>query len=102
RAALGLSGEAALDAMGRAYGELLADRDLLLLQLHAYAACEDDEIRKTTRRCYRELWQKISEIAELPASGITDFVAKGMLLNVVAALDASDLGEEWVKACLSG
>src|SRR5215207_6597387 len=31
-----------LEAMGRAYVGLLADRDVILLQLQAYAACGDD------------------------------------------------------------
>src|SRR5216117_997720 len=34
-------GEDALEAMGDAYHELLQDRTLLLLQLQAYAACDD-------------------------------------------------------------
>ena len=34
-------GEEALAAMGDAYEQLLEDRTLLLLQMHAYAACDD-------------------------------------------------------------
>ena len=34
-----------LDAMGLAYCDLLRDRELLLCQLQAYAACGDPEIR---------------------------------------------------------
>src|SRR3954466_1914336 len=46
-AASGLAGEDALRAMGDAYVALLAeDREWLLLQLQAYAACSDDEVRE--------------------------------------------------------
>ena len=38
-----------LDAMGGAYADLLKDRELLLLQLHAYAACDDPAIREVVR-----------------------------------------------------
>ncbi len=38
-----------LKAMGNAYMRLLADRDLLRLELQAYAACEDAEIRAVVR-----------------------------------------------------
>src|SRR5258705_6048588 len=38
-----------LDAMGQAYMELLADRTLLLLQLQAYAACADPDVRDVVR-----------------------------------------------------
>src|SRR3954469_6985891 len=33
-----------LEAMGHAYGELLGDREMLLLQLQMYAACADPEV----------------------------------------------------------
>ena len=38
-----------LMAMGAAYHQLLADRSLLLMQMQAYAACEDEEIRDVVR-----------------------------------------------------
>jgi AcrR family transcriptional regulator len=100
RAADGLDGERALDAMGEAYRELLADRDLLLMQLHAYAASEDPDVRAVTRRAFAELWRLVAETSGLEEERIVLFFAKGMLLNVIAAMDATDLGEAWVRACL--
>src|SRR5260221_5718504 len=41
-----------LEHMGRAYGDLLEDRVLLLGQMQAYAACADDEIRTVVQRGY--------------------------------------------------
>ena len=41
-----LEGEEAMSAMGDAYREFLADRTLLLTQMHAFAACDDDEVRR--------------------------------------------------------
>ena len=38
-----------LHAMGFAYCDLLADRDMLRLQMQAYAACDDPEIRRVVR-----------------------------------------------------
>src|SRR5712675_2561662 len=44
RAAEGLRGEEALQAMGAAYGELLeSNRTYLRLQMQAYASCDDPE-----------------------------------------------------------
>src|SRR6266704_3291068 len=40
-----LTGDEAMAAMGDAYERLLDDRTLLLLQMQAYAACDDPEIR---------------------------------------------------------
>jgi AcrR family transcriptional regulator len=99
-AAKALSGSDALNAMAGAYTQLLVDRDLLLIQMHAYAASEDPEIRATTRRCFRELWASVATLSGLSSEEITDFFSHGMLLNVIAALDARDIGESWVAACL--
>src|SRR5580704_769140 len=48
-AAEGLDGEEALMEMADSYTRLLDDRTLLLLQMQAYAACDDEEIRTATR-----------------------------------------------------
>ena len=50
RAAEGKRGEDALQAIGEAYGQLLAtDRVYLRSQMQAYAACEDPQIREVVR-----------------------------------------------------
>jgi len=98
--ARGLEGEEALMAMAELYTGMLEDRDLLLLQLHAYAACDDVEVRAATRQAFGRLWQVVAEAAALPAEGVVDFFAHGMLLNVIAAMDATDVREAWVRACL--
>src|ERR1700724_602368 len=45
-AAVGATPQERLDAMGRAYREMLADRELLLAQMQLYAACSDPELRE--------------------------------------------------------
>ena len=52
----GRRGIEAMAAMGDAYKELLGERDLLLVQLHAFAASEDEEIRRAAREGFRHLW----------------------------------------------
>ena len=49
RAAEGHTGQAALLAMGASYVGLLEDRNVLLLQLQAYVACDDPDIRTHVR-----------------------------------------------------
>jgi AcrR family transcriptional regulator len=86
-AAEGREGEAAREAMGDAYIALLEDRDWLLLQLHGYAACSDDEVRA----CMRDRWTRLTELVhELTGDDdvqVHEFLAQGMLLNTAAALD---------------
>jgi AcrR family transcriptional regulator len=100
RAAEGLSGEAAFEAMGDTYGQMLKDRDLLLIQLHAYAACAVPDIRTATRRAFTDLWRLVADLSDMPSDDVAQFFAKGMLINVIAAMDARDLGTDWVRACI--
>src|SRR2546430_2314256 len=55
RAAEGKRGEEALLAMGRAYQDLLTDRNKLLMQLHGYVACDDEDICAVVRRGFGEI-----------------------------------------------
>jgi len=92
-------GEDALDAMGDAYHELLEDRTLLLLQLQAYAACDDPEIRDATRTGFKELWALAERLSGLPYERIVMFFAMGMLMNVAAAMDLPAVDERWTRWC---
>jgi AcrR family transcriptional regulator len=81
-------------AMGRAYVELLADRELLLFQLQTYAAASDADIREAARRRYEHLVDCIAEILEEDRVQILPFFGQGMLLNVAAALELDP--ESWI------
>ena len=86
-AAEGKSGYEAKKAMGQAYDQLLADRELLLGQLQMYAACSDPEIRDATRAGFAELFRFVEQATGLGTQEIRDFFALGMLMNVAAAMD---------------
>ena len=92
-------GEDALTAMGEAYHRLLDNRTLLLLQLHAYAACGDPDIRAATRAGYKELWLLVERLSGLPYDRIVAFFAMGMLMNVAAAMDLPAVDERWTSWC---
>jgi AcrR family transcriptional regulator len=94
------TGDEALDRMGERYGELLRDRDELLLQMQAYAACDDAQIGAVTRREFGKLWREVAELSGLDDSRLQAFFAMGMLMNVVASMDATNHQSQWVKACL--
>ena len=94
------TGEAALERMGERYGELLRDRDELLLQLQAYAACDDAEIGEVTRHEFGRLWREVARLSGVADERLQQFFAMGMLMNVVAAMDATNHPAQWVKACI--
>jgi AcrR family transcriptional regulator len=93
------TGEEALMAMADAYELLLNDRTLLLLQMQAYAACDDPEIRATTRAGYKQLWELTEQLTGLPFQRVVDFFAVGMLMNVAAAMDLPAVDERWTSWC---
>ena len=94
-----LDGEAALMAMADAYEQLLGDRILLLLQMQAYAACDDPEIRAATRAGFKQLWELVERLTGLPFQTVVDFFAVGMLMNVAAAMDLPAVDERWTSWC---
>ncbi len=91
-----------LEAMGRAYTELLvSDRSLLMLQHQSFAACDDEVVRTCVRHRYAELMALASELSDdAEPERIDDFFRHGMALNVAAALGVEDIssGCEWVVA----
>jgi AcrR family transcriptional regulator len=90
-----------LKAMGRAYIEMLhSHRELLMLQLHGYAACDDEVIRERVRSRYAQLVRLIFELSGATPERIDDFMRAGMWLNVQAAMGVDDLSAEcdWISA----
>jgi AcrR family transcriptional regulator len=103
-AAQGAGPEGAFDAMKESYGAVLADRSLLLLQLQAYAASGDDEVRELVRRRYAQLYELVRDLSGgATRDELTQFFAVGMLLNVAAALDLPQLllDDTWLADCLA-
>jgi AcrR family transcriptional regulator len=85
------AGDDVLQAMGAAYAELIGDRSLLLLQLHAWAAAVADPlIRDAMRESFGELVALVRERSGVDDEAVARFFASGMLLNVLGALDAQD------------
>ncbi len=88
-------------AMGHVYSLALAEkRELLMLQMQAYAACDDPVIRDHVRRAYAQLVQHVENLAGGAASQdeLDEFFRYGMWLNVAAAMGVQDLsaGCAWI------
>jgi AcrR family transcriptional regulator len=98
----GLRGEEALAAMGEAYLALLADRRKLLVQMQAYAACDDAEIREAVRRGFRDVYSFVEARSGVDAEQLARFFAKGMLVNVIAAMDLDDSQARWARRLIDG
>ena len=89
--------EAVLMKMGLAYHQLLADRRLLLMQMQAYAASEDEEIREVVRDEMLRLVSFVQSASGAPDTAVREWLAYGMLMNVVAALDLTEVDADWAR-----
>jgi AcrR family transcriptional regulator len=94
------NGQPVMQAMGEAYIGLLGDRHLLLNQLHAHAACDDRAIREQMRRGFARLVEIVDDETGAEPQDVRNFFAHGMLLNVLAAMQAQDVDEHWAQVLL--
>jgi AcrR family transcriptional regulator len=76
-----------LEAMGHAYMGFLERRDEIMFQHQANAAAGDPGLREPLRREFMGLIDDVGRLSGAPAEDVQNFMAKGMLLNVIAALD---------------
>ncbi len=100
-----------LKAMGDAYSKLLHSehRDYLMLQHHAYAACDDPEIRVRVRALYAGLVAHVERLAQEQSERdgtpppdperIDEFFRYGAWMNVGAAMGVEDMsaGCDWMQ-----
>jgi AcrR family transcriptional regulator len=102
-AADGLTGDQAFEAMGHAYMELLAaEPRRLMLQMQMYAACAEPEIRQVAQEGYGELVRFVEGRAGADKARISRFFGKGMLTNVLAAMEVKDAGFDWADRLVEG
>jgi AcrR family transcriptional regulator len=102
RAAEGLRGAEALDAMGTAYVERLQnDRMRLRIQMQVYVACDDPDICEVVRAGYGDLVAYAERVSGLPDKDIAGFFAQGMLLNTFASMGLTvESAEPWAARLL--
>lgn len=75
------------ERLGLAYAELLGDRDLLMVMMHGFAACNDDQIAQHSRTAMGRIFATIMSTGCEPERA-REFVAQGMLLNVLLSIRA--------------
>jgi AcrR family transcriptional regulator len=92
-AAHGDSPQERLDAMGEAYVEMLADRELLLAQMQLYAACSDPDICEVARAGFIRIRDEVAHLSGAPGEDLHRFFSKGMLITIAASMDMPQLGE---------
>ena len=75
-----------LHAMGEAYCDPAPDRELLLCQLQAYAACSDPEIRQAVGEEFTRIYRLVRDLSGASDHELEEWFAMGMLMNTAAAI----------------
>jgi AcrR family transcriptional regulator len=94
-AAAGHTGEDALQAMGSAFGQLCQQRTLPLMQLHAYAACADPDIRAATRAAFRDLTDSVERLTGPPPARAHRWLGTGALRTATTAMNLHAADIPW-------
>ena len=95
------TGVDALSLMDAEYKNLLRNREWLLLQMQGFAACGDPHVKRAVRAAFGRLWTRVAEVSGLEPLQVKSFIAFGILLNDLAALDAPALRSEWSRQALT-
>ena len=90
RAAEGKRGEAALDAMGEAYMELLDDRVRLRARCRPTPRATTPRSARSSANGYGDLVAYVGASPDCRRRRSSAFFAAGMLLNVIASMDVQE------------
>lgn len=99
--------EADRERLGGAYAELLHDQNLLRVMMHGFSDGAVAEIGAAARERMGEIFTTLKRTG-WPDEAVRDFIAQGMLLNVLLSIrsldDRDDLGplEALVRCALPG
>lgn len=96
------SPEEKLAAMTDAYIELIADRDLIALQVHATSACDVPEIRDAVRRGLASTTEAVAAASGADADAVQRFVAYGQLCHLIVQAELFDIDSEWAQTLSRG
>lgn len=88
--------------MGGAYAELIADRDLLMLQVHAQSAADTPEIADAVRRGLAKVTELARRRSGADGDQVQRFIAYGQLCHLIATLDLDDHVGEWAAVLSAG
>ncbi|WP_062383147.1 TetR/AcrR family transcriptional regulator [Demequina iriomotensis] len=80
--------------LGAAYGELVADRGILLSLLHLFGLGQDPVFGPEGRECFLDVYRIVRDEAGFSAEEATEFFARGMLNTILLALRMPDIRDD--------
>ncbi len=94
--------DAILQAMGDAYAELIADRDLLMMQVHAQSASDIPQVREVMRRGLAAIIEIVQEQSGGDQVAVQQFIAYGQLCHLIVTSGLDDIDASWARTLTTG
>ncbi|GAA4685973.1 TetR/AcrR family transcriptional regulator [Frondihabitans cladoniiphilus] len=91
-----------LDAMAAAYAGLIADRTLLLLQVHAQSSAGVTEVGAALRRGLEKVTTTASQKSKADDDAVQRFLAFGQLCHLVVTAGIGDVDADWARLIARG
>jgi AcrR family transcriptional regulator len=96
------SPDSILYAMGSAYAELIQDRALLLLQVHAQSVAEITEVGDALRGGLARVTNFAKERSGAGDAAVQRFVAYGQLCHLIVTARIEEVPESWARLLSEG
>ncbi|QAY68735.1 TetR/AcrR family transcriptional regulator [Xylanimonas protaetiae] len=91
-----------LDAMGGAYAHLIADRTLLMLQVHAQSVADLPEIGEALRAGLQQVVDFAKSRSRASDEAVQRFVAYGQLCHLIVTAQIDDVPDAWARLLTEG
>ncbi len=93
---------AILTAMGDAYASLIADRDLLMLQVHALSVADVPEIGAAFRKGLQKTVTLVKTRSGASDEAVQRFFAYGQLCHLITTVSLNDSTAAWSRMLTAG
>lgn len=91
-----------LDAMGGAYAQLISDRSLLMLQVHAQSVADIPEIGHALRAGLASVVRLAKTRSGASDAAVQRFIAYGQLCHLIVTTGTDDVPDEWASIVSAG
>ena len=91
-----------LDGMGEAYADLIADRSLLMLQVHAQSASDVPAIQAALRQGLARITRFVTERSGADGDSVQHFIAWGQLCHLIVTAGLDEIPDTWARVLTKG
>lgn len=91
-----------LEEMGEAYAHLIADRNMLMIQVHAQSAADIPAVKAVIRRGLARLVHLARTKSGAGDEAVQRFIALGQLCHLIVTADLTELNDDWAQTIWRG